>query len=480
MLLGAVAHQVSMAWLLVVNNIYRPMKRILFLSLTFFFAPDAKTQIFSTGDNHVMVICQDGLIRSWGINYLGELGTAPLSNTVRPVILKAFKNVASAVGGWGHTIAVKKDGTVWSWGWNDVGQLGDGTTIDHYSPAQVQGLPYIKNVFAGYSCSFALDSNSTLWAWGRNFSGQLGDSSRVDRFIPVKVKNLTKVVKVAISGHCLALKSDSTVWGWGNNSSGQIGIGPTNESNIVVPQQLTGLSKIVDVAVGENGYFSIALKADGTVWSWGINNFRQLGVDSIENSFHPVMIKGLKNVIAIATGGNHALALKSDGSVWAWGNNGVGQLGLGFESKFEFPTQIKALSACEAIYANSGTSFAKKNDNTFWSWGNDLYDFWADRSQNSLHAPGKVLDFCSLTVSIDEQSGAKLFLSPNPSQDGFFSIETDLPNVYSIGRVYNVLGNMISEFEFGQEKIRFYCPPGLYFLEMTSFSDKKTFKLISR
>ncbi|MDE6108509.1 MAG: hypothetical protein K2F83_07585, partial [Oscillospiraceae bacterium] len=86
------------------------------------------------------------------------------------------------------------------------------------------------------------------------------------------------------------------------------------------------------VAAGDG--FSIALKADGSVWSWGDNSKGQLGTGDtlVEYSDSPVKVLNenglaIRNIIAISAGADHALAVDRDGNVYAWGNNATGQLG---------------------------------------------------------------------------------------------------------------------------------------------------------
>lgn len=97
------------------------------------------------------------------------------------------------------------------------------------------------------------------------------------------------------------------------------------------------------IAVGEN--HTIALRSDGTVWSWGNNSYGQSGNGS-KSSYTTIPVQVLKrenataspsaltNVIKIATGGNHSLALTSDGHVYAWGTGVKGALGNGSQTEF--------------------------------------------------------------------------------------------------------------------------------------------------
>ena len=126
--------------------------------------------------------------------------------------------------------------------------------------------------------------------------------------------------------HTLALKSDGTVWSWGDNSHGELGFGTvdtiTKRMNplISTPKQVQGVDHVVAVAAGFR--YSLALKEDGTVWAWGANDYGQLGIGTQDTASHPVpqQVSTLSDVSAIVASGSFAVALKS-GTVWAWGNN---------------------------------------------------------------------------------------------------------------------------------------------------------------
>jgi hypothetical protein len=145
--------------------------------------------------------------------------------------------------------------------------------------------------------------------------------------IPIQVSGSATVTAIACGNdHSLALNSDSTVWAWGLGQYGQLGDGnfyTTGNRGVATPVQVSGLTAVTAIA---GGYFhSLALKSDGTVWTWGWGAFGQLG----DGNFYlfpfygvatPVQVSGLTTVTAIAGGGEHSLALKADGTVWAWGD----------------------------------------------------------------------------------------------------------------------------------------------------------------
>ena len=292
----------------------------------------------SGGSYHSLALKSDGTVLAWGRNSYGQLGDGSTTNRTTPVQVTGLINVVVISGGYRHSLALKSDGTVWAWGNNLYGQLGDGLTTSRTTPVQVTGLIDVVAISGGDFHSLALKSDGTVWAWGNNLYGQLGDGSTTNRTTPVQVTGLTDVV--AISGgtyHSLALKSDGTVWAWGNNEYGQLG----DETNInkTTPVQVPYIADAIAISSGES--HSLALRPNGSVLAWGRNYYGQLGDGTTINKSAPIQVSDLANVRAVsASGGSHSLALKADGTVWAWGNNNYGQLGEGTTSNKTIPVQV--------------------------------------------------------------------------------------------------------------------------------------------
>lgn len=105
----------------------------------------------------------------------------------------------------------------------------------------------------------------------------------------------------------------------------------------MIPERIGGLSDIVHVAAGDN--HSFAVKKDGTVYGWGLNLHKQLGVvDADEESGHistPVEIEALDpsrhngaKVVQIGAGTFHSVFLFDNGHVYVCGGNDEHELGL--------------------------------------------------------------------------------------------------------------------------------------------------------
>ena len=93
-------------------------------------------------------------------------------------------------------------------------------------------------------------------------------------------------------------------------------------------------------AIAGGGQHSLALKNDGTVWTWGDNEYGQLGNNTNANSNVPVQVSDLAGVAAVAGGGIHSLALMNDATLRAWGYNGVGELGDGTWTDSKVPVRV--------------------------------------------------------------------------------------------------------------------------------------------
>src|SRR6185312_277666 len=105
--------------------------------------------------------------------------------------------VVQVSAGYYHSVARKGDGTVWTWGLNYLGRLGTGPDVgDALVPAQVTALANVVGISAGGGHTLALRADGTVWAWGENTYGQLGDGTTTARFFPVQVPGLTDVVEV--------------------------------------------------------------------------------------------------------------------------------------------------------------------------------------------------------------------------------------------------------------------------------------------
>ncbi len=299
------------------------------------------------GDSHSLALKSDGTVWAWGGNAYGQLGDGTTVDKTLPVSVLNLTSVVQVAAAGDHSLALKSDGTVWAWGNNGYFQIGDGTSTTRLTPVQTPGLSGISQVAAGRYHSFALATNSTVWAWGRNDKGQLGDGTTADRATPVHLTisplfYFSGVQQIAAGElHSIAVKKDGTVWTWGYNHDGELGNGSNIDSS--TPSQVPGVEEVIQVAAGS--YHNLALGYNNVIWAWGANWEGQLGCNnsnlvSSPNAVHVVNLNGnLNNVVQVAAGWGHSLALRQDGIVWTWGYNTYGALGTGNSYSWGIPTQ---------------------------------------------------------------------------------------------------------------------------------------------
>ena len=324
-----------------------------------------------------------GKVYSWSFNGSGELGNDTTNSAVSPVQVKGvdgqgfLTNVVAVSAGTQNSMALKSDGTVYAWGANQGGSLGIDVlpTSEYHTPMQVKGvgglgvLTNIKAIDLEDDHALAISNDGRVYMWGfvPSYSGDGADWHNEPAPVRVKgvggVGELTDIVAVAAGNNTfsLALKSNGTVYAWGVN---QYGLGDGSiQSNYPVQVKGTNglgfLTDIVAIAACADYYntFSLALKSDGTVWAWGHNTNGQLGTNSYTDSLYPVQVTGvggqgfLTGITAISAGNGGALALKNDGTVYAWGGGSV-LLGNGLTAPSKSPKPLQVKGVNEQGFLN--------------------------------------------------------------------------------------------------------------------------------
>jgi alpha-tubulin suppressor-like RCC1 family protein len=322
---------------------------------------------------------------AWGGNTNGTLGDGTVVNRSSPVQIGALVDWSSAlaIGGTGHALAVKTNNTLWSWGRNltgspgnfRAGMLGHNDTINRSSPVQVGALTNWYQVAAGDVHSLAVKTDGTLWSWGGNYRSELGFyTSGQSRSSPIQVGASSDWYQVSGGlNFSVAIKTDGTLWSWGFRSYGRLGDNYGSFNTVNSPTQRGSLTDWHQVSAGDT--HCAAIKTDGTLWAWGRNLFGAVGDDTTEDMSSPVQIGSLTNWAQVESGQNNSFAVKTDGTLWAWGVNSSGssgQLGLGDVANRSSPVQVGALTNWAQVSGGTTTTSAVKTDGTLWAWGNDV------------------------------------------------------------------------------------------------------------
>jgi alpha-tubulin suppressor-like RCC1 family protein len=185
----------------------------------------------------------------------------------------------------------------------------------------VAGLSGITTIVSGGWTNYARRTDGTVWSWGYNFDGALGhgqpcapDVACLSR-VPVQVSGLTDVTAIDAGRYNgRALRADGTVWSWGANHTGQLGNGvecePMQPCAAHVPVQTVNLTDVTRIGSFYGGGY--ALRANGTVWSWGSNYLGTLGTDAVPEGGStrvPVQVRVPSGVSAIGNGPSGGYAI---------------------------------------------------------------------------------------------------------------------------------------------------------------------------
>jgi alpha-tubulin suppressor-like RCC1 family protein len=342
------------------------------------------TSTLDSGLTNGTTYCYAAFVHDSSNNF--SSGVTAYAMPVASTVASVASYVAVSAGGI-HTLAIKSDRTLWTWGYNEEGELGDGCTFglncyNRNSPTQVGSDNTWGAVSGGTTHSAAIKQNGTLWSWGDNSSGQIGtgcsDSTCFYISTPTQVTTDTNWASTSAGGFfTVAIKTDGTLWAWGNNYAGQLGDGCSPMSTCIesaIPKKIGTNTDWASVAAGGNHV--IALKTNGTLWAWGINDYGQLGNAAQSPTAYssvPVQIGTDTDWKSITAGDMHSLAIKTNGTLWAWGDNDWGQLGitcLTSCSSVSAPIQVGTDANWKDVDGGFNLTIAVKTDGTVWAWGN--------------------------------------------------------------------------------------------------------------
>lgn len=289
--------------------------------------------------------------------------------------------VATATGS--ATLVATSGGQLYSFGFNPNGQLGKPLEETpekrpHYTPALVT-LPGatgpVVQVAEGKNFSLALTSTGQVFAFGSNLGGQLGTKEHVEEpTTPNPTPKLVTsiglpVVQIAANEESsVALTAEGVVYTWGVNVDGQLGHpGGIGEPTAYWGPEKAGnfLPPIRQVAAGAQ--FDVALGTDGHIYTWGTNGQGNLGQGTKDKAGHPfqstVSLPGASGtVVWVGAGVNDGYAITSTGQLYAWGGNEAGQIGNGATPKEEAiagPTLISLPGATgPPVQASGGQQYS--------------------------------------------------------------------------------------------------------------------------
>lgn len=315
-------------------------------------------------DSSTLCTQSPGSIWVAGTNNAGILGLGSSSSSQKyssPVQVGALTTWSSTDASNYSMYAVKTNGTLWVWGSNSNGQLGTGNTTYYSSPVQVGALTTWKQAGSYSAQALVTRTDGTLWGMGDNYFGALGNGVNGGKYSsPIQVGTLTNWNQVAMGNYTgLAVKTDGTLWTWGRNYSGILATG--NRTYYSSPKQVGALTNWAEVRANANSAW--AIKTDGTLWAWGLGSFGVLGLGNQTSYSSPKQVGALTNWSKLSRkgGSNFMLAIKTNGTLWSWGRNSAGQLGIGSTLTQLSPVQVGALTTWLQVAAGNYTTMATQS-----------------------------------------------------------------------------------------------------------------------
>lgn len=292
---------------------------------------------------------------------------------------------SSVSTGQAHALALSEEGAIYVWGDNSEGQLGNGGQAVVSKPIKLVSSQKWLKAMTGYAHSMAIASDGTLWTWGKNDVGQLGlGTSGEDVLIPTQVGADKDWTELAIGGsYSLALKKDGTLWSWGNHASGSIGNGQT-DGKTSVPTKVGTDTNWKSIFAFNNWGASFGIKTDGSLWAWGKAQNYMLGTGSTTNQSAPIQVGVNRKWKTVASArSRHTFAIAEDGTLWAVGRNNKGLLQVGNTTEQKDFTQVGTDKDWENIATFNLTVLASKNNGDLYGWGINTYGELGNGAINS-------------------------------------------------------------------------------------------------
>ncbi|KAJ3110920.1 Regulator of chromosome condensation [Phlyctochytrium bullatum] len=319
----------------------------------------------------------------------GQLGLGPDETSKgRPKKLEYFldKKIIDVAAGGLHNMALSEDGKLYSWGCNDQKALG--RSGEETVPLPVEGLDGVNivQVVCGDSITAALSDEGNVYAWGtfRNKNGVFGFRPDIDiQPIPYQIPELKRVVSISAGANHIAVQTlDNKLMTWGSGEQGQLGrrILPRSEKESSLIPRIINFK-----ARGHRGghfekvfcgaYHTFMLLDSGSLFSFGLNNYGQLGLGDTDEHDGPEEVAELnpEDGVAMVDGGeHHTVILDKKGRIYTCGRNDDGQLGTGSDrTNKPTPHLLKEPTDVWCISSNGAFSLAltKESGNNLWMWG---------------------------------------------------------------------------------------------------------------
>ena len=351
------------------------------------------------GTYHTVTLSDDGVIYTFGENYVGQLGLGNnQSTTLIPTPISNLPKINQIACGWNFTICVDEDGILWKFGELNASLFKKGSTLSKTKvPTQIQNIPPVHSVACGYEHILIITNNSDLWSCGNNEFGQLclGDLRNQPEFQQTSFSNISKI---SVGGfYSLFQNGKGEIYACGSNDNGELGFGHFKK-RLIIPTLIPNLpSNIVQFVCSFQ--HNLFLDSDGNVFSVGANYYGQLGLDHSTNQNVLNQIVNIPPVKAISCVSASSYLVDFEGNVWSFGYNGRGQLGHGDTTQKNVPTKIEGLINIQQIsHGSSGSCFlAKDSQNKIFVTGYNTHGQLGTGDKESSLTPKEInSQYCTI------------------------------------------------------------------------------------
>lgn len=247
-----------------------------------------------------------------------------------------------------------------------------------------------NHVFAGAGHAGALQFSAIL-CWGYNANGQLGDNSVITKSQPVGVTGMGSssftVVASGTSDFSLALRLDGTLYSWGNGANGRLASGATTPRSS--PVAISGSVSFLFVSGYSAG--GNAISSEGKLYGWGQNSKGEVGDNSTTQRTTATLANSSTDWFKTAGGLNHVVGLRTNGNMYTWGLNDSGQLGDNGIVAKSTPTLVVSDKIFIDCAAANNTSWALDRDGNLYGWGSNAYGQIGDGTIVDKSTPTLVL-----------------------------------------------------------------------------------------
>lgn len=360
----------------------------------------------SEGTNHALFLTKEGTGYSIGANSNGQLGDGTTVSKNSPTVIKTEKSnltdIKELKAGSGSSMAIMKNGDTYTWGSNNNNKLGTTATKNQIYPTKLENVNTSISGDIGTDNGGIIDTQGFVYMWGLGTYGNLGNSLYNTSVEPVLVGaeeagldeydiilHLGETHQITVTNKTFNVLKEIQETGTINYNIGNSNIASISNTGLVTGQKEgkttaivtkadTGATSIANVTVLPEGVeiepmaltcmsHTVVLKANGTVWAYGLNSSYELGNGTSISSDRPIQVSFPSNIkiTQIAVGNTHNLALDTEGNVWVWGVNSNNALGTKLKTT---PSRL-GISNVKKIAANNDQSMILTKDGYVYVWG---------------------------------------------------------------------------------------------------------------